>query len=197
MNYTFAKDAWDLKELTYAYSYRFEETPVFTQAEGFIQNNKNEQAVYGYDNISLMTLKKYQSPVTLSVTCEFEDLGAPLLVIAPNMEQDRRGVWRYGEYLEVVLWKNGVNVWRMWMEEGEVTWKQLMGVEFSVNEEEQHTLSVRIHQDTLYIQADDKVMQLYIENMYPSYHLGMNACEGINRFYEMEITEKTKNSDEK
>ena len=64
-----------------------------------------------------------------------------------------------------------------------------MGVEFPVAEHEIHTLSVTIEKDTLHIEADDQKMLLYIDDMYPSYHLGINACEGINRFYGLEITE--------
>lgn len=187
MKYIFSKDSWNLDELTYAYSFRFDETPLFIQKDTCIENTKNEDAVYGYDNISLLTKKSYHSPVTIRTNCAFEDLGAPLLVIANAISTDERGITRYGDYLEVVLWKNGVNVWRMWMENGTVTWKQLMGVDFPVTEHEIHTLSVDIKNDTLHIQADHKNMLLAIDQMYPSYHIGINACEGINRFYDLEI----------
>lgn len=187
MKITFTEN-WENQDLlTYAYSYRFEETPVFVQKNDCIENSKNPGAVYGYDNISLLTKEKYGLGTKLSTRCAFEDLGAPLLVITDKVTTDSRGVARYGDYLEVVLWKNGVNVWRMWMEDGVVTWKQLMGVEFSVSENEIHTISVTIEKDTLHIRADDKMMQLYIDDMYESYHLGINACEGINRFYDLEI----------
>jgi hypothetical protein len=187
MKTIFTKNNWNLEELTYAYSYRFEETPAFIQKEDCVENTKNPDAVYGFDNISLLSRKKFGPGTKLSTRCAFEDLGAPLLVIADKLETDPRGVVRYGDYLEVVLWKNGVNVWRMWMEHGEVTWKQLMGVEFAVSEHDIHTLSVTIEKDTLHIRADDHIMQLCIDQMYDSYHLGINACEGINRFYDLEI----------
>lgn len=187
MKIEFKKDLWNTKELTYAYSYRFEETPAFIQKDDCIENLQNPDAVYGFDNISLMTKGTYGSGTKLSTRCAFEDLGAPLLVIADKLETDGRGVVRYGNYLEVVLWKNGVNVWQMWMENGEVTWRQLMGVEFTVSEDEIHTLSVLIEKDTLHIEADDRKMLLYVENLSPSFHLGLNACEGINRFYDLEI----------
>ena len=189
MKTTFSKNSWNQEELTYAYSYRFEETPVFVQKTDCIENTKNEGAVYGYDNISLLTKETFGPGTKLTTQCAFEDLGAPLLVIAKELSTDSRGVIRYGDYLEVVLWKNGVNVWRMWMENGEVTWKQLMGVDFPVSEHEIHTLSVTIEKDTLRIEADNRKMLLYIDDLYPSYHLGINACEGINRFYDLEITE--------
>lgn len=188
MNLSFKENSWEPDSLTYAYSYRFEETPVFVQKADCIENTKNEDAVYGYDNISLLTKEKFGPGTKLTTRCAFEDLGAPLLVIADQLSTDDRSVVRYGDYLEVVLWKNGVNVWRMWMKNGEVTWKQLMGVDFPVSEHEIHTLSVTIEKDTLHIEADNQKMLLYIEDMYPSYHLGINACEGINRFYSLSIS---------
>lgn len=189
-NILFKEHSWEQDSLTYAYSFRFEETPVFVQKADCIENTKNEDAVYGYDNISLLTKEKFGPGTKLTTRCAFEDLGAPLLVIADQLSTDDRSVARYGDYLEVVLWKNGVNVWRMWMENGEVTWKQLMGVDFPVSEHEIHTLSVTIEKDTLHIEADNQKMLLYIEDMYPSYHLGINSCEGINRFYSLSISSR-------
>lgn len=189
MNQTFdfSKGSWDTDALRYAYSYRFEETPVFVRREDCIENQKNDAATYGFDNISLLTKEKYGPGMTVSTRCAFEDLGAPLIVLTPQITQDPRCVNRYGDYIEVVLWKNGVNVWRMWMESGKVVWKQLLGVDFPVSETDIHTLSVTAGTDTLQITADDQKILLHVENLYPAYHVGINACEGINRFYALEV----------
>lgn len=191
MKISFSKNLWSTEELLYAYSYRFEETPRFLQLDDCIQNQRNDQATYGYDNISLLTKETYGPGTKITTRCAFEDLGAPLLVITDHISKDSRSVNRYGNYIEVVLWKNGVNVWRMWLEDGIVTWKQLMGVTFSVTEHDIHTLSVTLHSDTLEIEADNHQMLLHIQDMYPAYHVGINACEGINRFYQFEVTEAT------
>ena len=106
------------------------------------------------------------------------------------MERDSRGVNRYGDYIEVVLWKNGVNVWRMWYRDGEVTWKQLLGVDFPVSEGEIHEICVTVGTDTLEITADGRKMLLAVEDLYPSFHAGLNACEGINRFYTFETVQQ-------
>lgn len=189
MNISFAENAWRTGELVYAYSYRFEETPVFLQKPDFIENRANPGATYGFDNISLLTPEKFGPGATISARCAFQELGAPLLVLCPWMEQDARGVSRYGDYIEVVLWKNGVNVWRMWMKDGEVTWKQLLGVDFPVSEGDIHTLCVTVGTDTLQITADDRKILLAVEDLYPSFHVGLNACKGINRFYAFEAVQ--------
>ena len=187
MKIRFAKETWNTDEITYAYSYRFDATPTFEQQEECVKNCQNPEAVYGFDNISLLTRKKYGPDAKISTRCSFEDMGAPLIVIADALYEDSHAVMKYGNYIEVVLYKGGVNVWRMKMRDGKVTWKLLMGVSFPVSENEIHTLSVEIKSNMLAIQADDKRMSLRIENMYSMFHLGINACEGINRFYDLEI----------
>ena len=188
MKISFSENDWHSGELVYAYSYRFEETPVFLQKPDCIENRANPGAAYGFDNISLLTPATYGPGVTIRARCAFEDLGAPLLVLSPWMETDSRGVNRYGDYIEVVLWKNGVNVWRMWYRNGEVTWKQLLGVDFPVSEGEIHEIGVTVGTDTLEITADGRRMLLGVEGLYPTFHVGLNACEGINRFYTFETS---------
>ena len=62
-----------------------------------------------------------------------------------------------------------------------------MGVDFPVTEHEIHTLSVTIEKEELHIEADGQKILLHVENIYPVFHLGINACEGINRFYTLSI----------
>ena len=187
MKINFANGCWNTDDVTYAYSYRFEETPVFVQHDDCVENQQNSEAKYGFDNISLLSRKPYLPNTTISTRCSFEGEGAPLIVIADKLFVDQRGVVRYGDYIEVVLYQNGVNVWRMWMKDGKVTWKKLMSVEFPVTHGDLHELTTEISNDRLSITADGRKMSVLIEPMYSSFHLGINACEGINRFYEMTI----------
>lgn len=189
MQIEFSRNQWNTDEITYAYSYRFEETPTFVQHDDCVENTRCSEAKYGFDNISLLTRQSYTAGTRISTRCAFEDLGAPLIVIADKLYTDSRGVVRYGDYLEVVLYKNGVNVWRMYLNDGIVTWNKVMGVEFPVTENEIHSLTVDISAQTLTILADDHKLMLRVEDLYPSYHVGINACEGYNRFYSMTVEE--------
>lgn len=191
MKIDFSRGTWNTDDVTYAYSYRFEETPVFIQRDNCVENQQNSDARYGFDNISMMTRKAYAPGARISTHCAFEGEGAPLIVIADKMFVDPRGIVRYGDYIEVVLYQNGVNVWRMWMKDGKVTWKKLMGVEFPVTHGDIHQLTTEITADRLNIEADGRKMSVLIDPMYGSFHLGINACEGINRFYDMVIEGET------
>ena len=178
-----------MEGLTYAYSYRFSETPVFEQEDDCIVNRKNPLQEQGFDNITLLTKEKCLPGTKITTVCSFDRFGAPLITIAESLTLDENGKMRYGDYLEVVVYKNGVNVWRMYFKDGKVTWDCLLSVEFSLEEMKKHTLSAQILKNKLVICANERKMTLHIENMYPSFHVGVNACEEINRFYSMEIRE--------
>ncbi len=191
MKIDFSRGAWNSDEITYAYSYRFEETPEFVQQDDCVMNRKISEERYGYDNISVLSQKAYLPGARISTRCSFEDEGAPLITIADKLFTDPRGVKRYGDYYEVVVYHNGANVWRMVMKDGKVTWKKLMGVEFPVTAGEAHTLSVEIASERLNIEVDGRKMSVLAENMYSAFHLGVDACEGYCRFYDMIIEGET------
>jgi len=184
----FGRGKWENDpELTYAYSFRFAETPEFVQMDDHVVNRKVSEAMYGYDNISLMTRGKYGPGTKLTACCDFEELGAPLIVVADELHKCPDGVMRYGEYCEIVLYKGGINVWRMHMIDGEVKWKKELGVFFPVSQGEKHTFSVKVNAENFEIETEGHKMLLRVENLPQSFHLGINACEGINRFYSMTI----------
>ena len=187
MNINFARDAWSTDELPYAYSYRFTDRPVFTQFDDHIENKADPAGPGGYEYISVLSRKQYAAGARITTHCSFEDDGAPLIVLADKVYTDPDGCLRFGEYLEVVLYKNGINVWRMWRKEGKVSWKKLMSCVFPVTAGEAHTLSVSVGKEQLLIEADGRKMSLYIPDLYPRWHGGIDACEGINRFDSLQI----------
>lgn len=187
MKLQFNDNGWTTDEFAYAYSYRFDQTPVFTPCGDHVENRADNEACYGYENISLLSRKLLPPGTTVTTRCAFLGDAAPLIVLAKAMD-NVDGVFRYGDYVEVVLYKNGVNVWKMKRENGKVTWVKRMAVEFPVSEGDIHTLSVTYTKNTLDITADDRVMSLYMDDLYGDCHVGINACEGINRFYSLEVT---------
>ena len=62
------------------------------------------------DYISILSRKKFGPGTRITTHCSFEDDGAPLIVLAESMSPDGRGVLRYGNYFEVVLYKNGMSL---------------------------------------------------------------------------------------
>ena len=75
-HYSFANDAWR-GELVQAYSFRFTETPDFTQAEDHVTTAVNPSHREGYDNISLLSPEAYRAGVSARLRCAFDGVSEP------------------------------------------------------------------------------------------------------------------------
>ena len=94
----------------------------------------------------------------------------------------------YSDYLEVVLWTNGINVWKLWKDEdGEVKIRNLLRLNMPLEKSVIHDVSIEIQKDRFVIQVDDLNVELYCGDIYEQFHLGITGCEGPCRFYDMEI----------
>ena len=194
MHLSFARDQWNTEAFTYAYSRRFEETPVFTQREEYVESLADPDAVYGYQNISFLTREKMAAGTKITARCAFFGDGAPLILLARDLTPDERGVLRYGDYFEVVLYKNGINVWRLWQdpagkpENGGVVWHKRLGAQFPVEEGVPHDLVVETADRQLTITVDGAhTLVLRTEDLFGTFHAGIDACEGVNRFWSLDV----------
>ena len=67
--------------------------------------------------------------------------------------------------------------------------RKALGVEFPVTACEKHELSVTVKENYLVVETCGQKMTLRTYDLKEGFHLGIDACEGINRFYDIEITE--------
>ncbi len=181
---------WKKESVVTAYSFRFTETPEFTQQDGCISTCVNPQHREGFDNISILTSQRYGVGMDLTLTCAFEDWGCPEIILVEKLEDCEDGALRYGPCFEVVLYKNGINVWRHFRDDGLCHWHKRLGLQFPVAENEKHLLHVQVVENTLLIEVDDQKIELRTEDIPEKFHVGLTACEGIVRLYEMTIEEK-------
>ena len=187
MKFIFAKDAWTMEGLVPAYSARFTATPQFLQREDCIENPPEPTSKDGYSYISLLTKEKVKPSVRLKTRCYFEGAAAPLIVLARELYEEN-GVMRYNNYLEVVLYKNGINVWDLWsQEDGTVKWHKVLGVATELQEGVIYELEMRITEDRFFITLGGMEINLLMPRIYPDFHLGITGCEGVCRFYDMTI----------
>ena len=117
MKISFQKGCWDETELTHAYTHRFPYTNQFIQREDCIENPQNPAMADGFDYLSVMTRKPYPLGTRITTQCSFTGMAAPLLIFSEDLELCEDGAYRYGNYFEVVLYKHGINVWRLWRTE--------------------------------------------------------------------------------
>lgn len=187
MKINFANGAWSTQEITYANSYRTQALPTFRQYPDCVGNRKLSEEKYDYENICVMSRRQYLAGTKISTHCSFEELGAPLIVLADKMYIDETGYLRYGNYFEIVLYHNGIVVWQMRLTDGKVISHKQLKIIFSCAENEIHTLSVTVREKALDIEADEHKVYLPLPDMYYSFHAGVDACEGCCRFYDLEI----------
>lgn len=187
MKISFGRGQWDSAAMQRAYSFRFTETPDFTQNDDSIASSPNAAHREGFDNISLITRETYSSGTKVSIRCAFEELGCPEIIFVEQPELCDDGAIRYGACFEVVLYKNGVNVWRHYREDGRCFWHKRLGVEYPVAEGKIHELSAEFRDNYLIIHIDGQKNTLRIDDMFPRFHVGLTVCEGVARVYDMTI----------
>lgn len=187
MKVSFAKGKWSDNDLTTAYSFRFTETPVFTQLDDCITTCVNKAHREGFDNISLLSKERYGVGTKVTIHCAFEGLGCPEIILVPEVELCEDGAVRYGACFEVVLWKNGINVWRHYREDDKCFWHKRLGMSFSNEEDKIHELSLEVRAQGLVLTLNGQQTTLHAEDLPEQFHLGLTGCEGIARFYDMTI----------
>lgn len=193
MKTSFKRGAWSCDALTYAYTYRFPETPVFFQADDHIENRPAPETRQKWDFITLMTREKYPIGTRAEARLSFDGTAAPIITLAEALDTDLGGNCRYGDYYEVVVWHNGVNVWRLRRDpsvekEGGISWMLALGAEFPLEQDKEHTLSVEVQESLLIILVDGtRKFKLRIEDIPKSFHVGINACEGLCKFFDFTV----------
>ena len=187
MHVNFGRGKWSEEQLGTCYSFRFTETPRFTQEDDCIRTAVNPQHREGFDNISLLTPEKFKKGVTITMHCSFEDLGCPEIILVPEKEVCEDGAVRYGACFEVIPWKCGLNVWRHYREEGLCFWHRRLGLEYPVAENTVHELIVQVQDQELIITLDDMKIFLHTEDLPEQFYVGLTGCEGVARIYDYTV----------
>ena len=187
MQIDFSKGKWTEDRIMTAYTFRFTENPSFTQEADHIRSAVNPEHPEGFDNISLLTRETYTVGTTVTARCGFEGTGCPEIILVEQPELCVDGVVRYGACFEIVLYRNGINVWRHYRERGKCFWHQRLGVEYPVAEHTVHELRVQVRTNELHIWLNGQKTILHTEDIPETFHVGLTACEGIARLYDLKI----------
>ena len=160
----------------------------FIQKENCIENSYNKE-IKDFDYISIITKEKYGDDVTVKVKCSFDKFGAPLLVFTDDYKTLEDESYQYGLHFEVVAYENGCNVWHIVPGKGKspIDVAKVNSMEFAIEEKSMIEMEVTIKEKKLYIRVNDKTLIAEHEDIPEKMHVGITACEGINRFYEFKI----------
>lgn len=186
MKLNFTKGNWEDK-LIYAYTYRYKLTAKFIQDKDSIRNKKDKTKENEYENISLFFKDKYGINTKMTTTCSFDSYGAPLICLAEELDKKKDGTLKFGNYYEIVIFEGGVNVWCMNYDGKKVSYYKMAGFTFKLAPKKKHKVSTEFKNGRLYIEVGGHKMQVGVPNAKEAYYWGIDACEGINRFYNISI----------
>ena len=178
------------ESLQQVYTFRYTETPDFVQCADHITNSVNPEHKEGYDNISLIFPQKFSAGVKAKLRCSFDGWGCPEIILVEGLEKCEDGATRYGACFEVVLYKDGVNVWRHEMDaDHKCRWHKRLGLEMPVTQGELHDLEVEVIENYIVFSVDGVSVRLYTTDLAKEFYVGATACEGIVRLHELQISD--------
>lgn len=187
MNIRFIQGEWEDK-LQYACTSRFASTAPLVQEADCVRNSLNADIDNGFDYTTLFTKDMYSAGVRISCEISFENFGAPLIAWTDNLWQDKDGVMRHSTCHEVVLYENGINVWRLTEgENGKVDALKVLAARFPVESGKKHTLTVQILEKYIEIEACGRSYLVYLSDIPERFYVGITACENIDRLYSFTI----------
>ena len=192
--YIFKKGMNEKQDFMYVSSLTTETHTQFDFEENCIVNRYNPKIIgeWKYDYISLVTKKLYGEGVKLSTKCSFEKFGAPLIVLTNDITQKNERNY-YGLHFEVVAYEEGVNVWHIIPSNEDAPQPikaTLIGkVRFHIECNSLIDLNVTIKEKELKIHVNGHDLSVKNKDIPEKMHVGITACEGINRFYSFAIEE--------
>ena len=187
MKTDFARNKWISDDYLTAYSYRFDPALPFVQKDDCIDAPVCDGYRDGYASISLLDKNKRTPGITIRAECDFEGIAAPLIVIAEDVKTDENGIIRYDNYFEVVIYKNGINIWRLWPENGKIVHKNILRLVTPLETGKKYLLTVTVTDKTISAETNGIKATIPAADMFAEFYAGVTVCEGLCRFYNMEI----------
>ena len=165
-------------------SYRFPIPVSFTQEEDAIANRRNDKFGDGFEYIYVFYKEKVPRGSKVSSTMLFEDYGAPMITFCEKLDTDADGNTRNGCFYEVVIYENGINVWKHYQENGKCRWYKAAAFDFPLEKNVKHKLQVEYLASGINITLDDRTCYIRLGELPSEMYFGVSACEQINRFYD-------------
>jgi uncharacterized protein YbcI len=178
-HFSFAQEEWEPEDFYFVASAKYSYRLPFIQQEHCISNHALDN---GAAYISMVTRQRFGNEVKITARCAFDYYGAPLIVITDDIQHLPNGDMQMGRHWEIAVLEGGINIWELSLAAGQVISCKLGYARFPVSAGVPFALEVEIVGDT--ITASLGAHSCRVENVAlpESYHVGITACEGINRF---------------
>lgn len=150
-----------------------------------------EGGAYAADTFcGMLWRESFDSPVRVASTLSFDYKMAPLLDIACRPRDDGAGLTLQERY-EVVVYYEGVNVWEHFRRDGELRHRRILFDRRPLKAGERYRLEVGVNlaEKTLTVVLEGSCVTIYAPLLREEFYVGLMANEGINRFYNFEVTD--------
>lgn len=192
---TFAAGNWkqaDWLRVKYSQGEHFGD---WVQRDGYIANTvpsnatpEELQGKYAAETYSCMVYKeRLKGDVSVASTMSFAYKMAPLIVLSPALSEDAKGRKQCSERFEIVIFDEGVNIWRHFVKDGKLTYRKAAFASFRLEKDTKYRLKVTKTGKTLTVSVAGHTFG-YIDDALPeSFFVGITGCEGLNRFYDFTV----------
>ena len=141
---------------------------------------------------SMLYKKPIEGDVAVTATVEFAHRMAPCIVLAGELAPTKDGKHAYRKYIEVVVFDQGINVWRHDHTGPKPKWVKAAFARFALKPNTKYKTQVIKQGKTLTIKIAGHEFGYQDEHLLEKVHVGITGCEGLNRFYDFSIAKPAK-----
>ncbi len=194
---SFAEGAWDPTEWWQVRSPRWDCEGEWVQERDHLRNrvpdhwSPEEMTAGGPGAGETYVSMVYSRPLTgefqVAARTSFDHRMAPLIVLAAkpaNVATYRE----YRDHCEVVLFDEGVNVWRHGFSDQGPHWALTAHWRLRLAPKLEHQLRVHRVGHQLNVFVDNQAFTCHLAALPEPLYAGITACEGVNRFFDFKVT---------
>lgn len=179
MSSSFNKNAWNPSDWIFVKRRDMAGRSEWLQKNDCIENDGN--------HTSMVYKKKFKGDMTVSSTTAFADRMAPAIVIVSKIGDSADGAKAFDEHVEIVIYDDGVNIWRLHTVGGKSLWEKTAFWKFKLVKNTLYKLEVTKKGKELSIKVDGQTMGYVDSSLQDEYYVGITGCEGVNRFYDFAV----------
>ena len=198
-NCDFEPGKWNKADFMEVKSSRWENVNTFKQEKCHIVNVCPKDATK-VDMLSKRAPETYaamiwknpiKGNVIIKSAMSFDYRMAPSIVIAEKPGVSKKGFPEFRTHYEVVLFDQGINVWRHWFVNGKQIWKKAAFLKADFKPNTKYELKVQIQftgRGPVWTVSCGGHEFGFIDDLMPKeFYAGIVACEGVNRFYDFTV----------
>jgi len=136
---------------------------------------------------SMVYKEKVLGNVTIASTMAFAHQMAPLILLTLALAENAKGQQECSERFEIVIFNEGVNVWRHFLKEGKLTYRKAAFASFRLEKDTPYRLEVKKTGKTLTVSVAGHTFGYTDDALPDACYVGVTGCEGLNRFYNFSI----------